>query len=125
MRIVRTTASCLATVAALGVISLAASDGALAAKHHRVAINQPVCGLRADGPQDYANAAAARRDHAKVVYPGTCDIIGCWSWMGVVRSEPMCGINAEHVRMTYPNRCAAMHAEATWVHDGACGGGRT
>jgi hypothetical protein len=125
MRIVRTTASCLAAVAALGVMSVAASDGALAAKHRRVVMNQPVCGLRADGPQNYANAAAARHDHAKVVYPGTCDIIGCWSWAGVVRSEPMCGINAEHVRMTYPNRCAAMHAEATWVHDGPCGGGRT
>ncbi len=121
MRIVRLTA-CLTAVAALGVISLAASDGALAAKAHRVVMNQPVCGLRADGPQNYDNAAAARRDHAKVVYPGACQTITCWSWAGVVRSEPMCGINPEHVRMTYPNRCAAMHAEATWVHDGPCSG---
>ncbi|HUI15751.1 MAG TPA: hypothetical protein VL048_20015 [Xanthobacteraceae bacterium] len=122
MGIVRITASCLAAVAALGVISLTASDGAFAARAHRVVMNQPVCGLRADGPQNYANAAAARHDHAKVVYPGDCQTITCWSWAGVVRSEPMCGINAEHVRMTFPNRCAAMHAEATWVHDGPCGG---
>lgn len=122
MRIVRNAASCLVALAALGALSLMASDGALAAKHHRVGMIQPVCGLRADGPQNYANAAAARRDHAKVVYPGTCDIIGCWSWAGVIRSEPMCGISPTRARMTYPNRCAAMHAEATWVHDGPCGG---
>lgn len=121
MRIVRISA-CLAAVAAFGVITLVANDSALAAKAHRAVMNQPVCGLRADGPQNYASAAAARRDHAKVVYPGDCETIGCWSWAGVVRSEPMCGINAEHVRMTFPNRCAAMHAEATWVHDGPCGG---
>lgn len=121
MRIQRITAS-LTAVAALGVMSLVASNGALAARAHHVAMNQSVCGLRADGPQNYASAAAARHDHAKVVYPGQCETIGCWSWAGVVRSEPMCGINAEHVRMTFPNRCAAMHAEATWVHDGPCGG---
>jgi hypothetical protein len=126
MRIVRITASCLTTLAALGVLSLTASDGALAARHHRVVMNQPVCGLRADGPQTYDNAAAARRDHARVVYMGGCETLSCWSWMGIIRSEPMCGINPlTHVRMTYPNKCAAMHAEASWVHDGACGGKRT
>jgi hypothetical protein len=37
----------------------------------------------------------------------------------------MCGINPlTHVRMTYPNKCAAEHAQAIWVRDGACSGRR-
>jgi hypothetical protein len=123
MRIVHITASCLTALAALGTLSLTASEPARAASHHHVAMNQPVCGIRADGPQNYDNAGAAQRDHARVVYPGACQTISCWSWAGIIRSEPMCGINPlTHVRMTYPNRCAAMHAEASWVHDGPCGG---
>jgi hypothetical protein len=112
-------------MAALAAVSLATSDGALAAKTHRVAMNQPVCGLRTDGPRTYDNFAAAKRDKARVVHVGNCEPVGCWSVMGLVRSEPMCGVNPlTHARMTYPNKCAALHAEATWVHDGPCGGGR-
>ena len=125
MRTLRITASCLTGLAALIAMSLATSDGVLAAKARRVVMNQPVCGLRADGPRTYDNSLAATRDHARVMHVGGCEPFGCWSLMGVLRSEPMCGVNPlTHARMTYPNRCAAEHAQATWVHDGACGGRR-
>jgi hypothetical protein len=125
MRTLRITASCVTAVAALAAMSLAAGDNVLAAKRQRVAVNQPVCGLRADGPRTYDNSYAARRDHARVMHPGGCEPIMCWSWMGLLRSEPICGVNPlTHVRMTYPNKCAAEHAQATWLHDGACGGRR-
>ena len=124
MRTVRITASCLTVLAALAAMSLATSDSAFAAKHHRVAMSQPVCGLRSDGPRTYDNSSAAARDHARVMHVGGCNPIGCASWMGILRSNPMCGINPlTHVRMTYPSECAAEHAEAIYVHDGACGGG--
>ena len=125
MHTLRTTASCLTALAAFAAVSLAAGDSVLAAKVHRVAMNQPVCGLRKDGPHTYDNFAAARHDKVRVMHVGGCEPVGCWSWMGLVRSEPMCGINPlTQARMTYPNKCAAVHAEATWVHNGPCGGGR-
>jgi hypothetical protein len=112
-------------LAALVAMSLAASDNVLAAKAHRVAMNQPVCGLRADGPRTYDNSSAAKRDKARVMHVGGCNPIACAGLIGLIPSEPMCGINPlTHVRMTYPNKCAAEHAQAIWVHDGACGGRR-
>lgn len=123
MGIIRITVPRLAAVAALAAISFAATDGAVAKVNGGV--NQYVCGLRADGPQTYNSSRAARRDHARVMHTGGCEPITCWSWMGLLRSEPMCGINPlTRVRMTYPSKCAAEHAEAIWVHNGACGGRR-
>lgn len=125
MRTLWITTSCLTALAAFAVTSLATSDSAFAAKKHRVAMtmNQPVCGLRTDGPRSYDNASAAKHDHARVMHVGGCNPIGCASWMGIIRSNPMCGINPlTHVRMTYPSECAAEHAEAIYVHQGACGG---
>ena len=122
MRIVPGAASCLAALATFAAMSLAASDNVLAAKRHRVVMNQPVCGLRADGPRSYDNANAAKRDHARIVHVGECSPIAC-SWMGAIQSEPMCGADPlTHARMTYPTKCAAEHAHAIFVHDGACGG---
>ena len=123
MQTLRITTSCLTALAAFAAMSLATSDSVLAAKVHRVAMNQPVCGLRSDGPQTYDSSYAAKRDHARVMHAGGCNPIGCASWLGVFRSNPMCGINPlTHVRMTYPSECAAEHAEAIYVHQGACGG---
>jgi len=125
MHILRNTTSCLTGLAALAAISIASSDGALAAKVHRVAISQPVCALRADGPRSYDSSYAAKRDHARVMHVGGCNPVACAGWIGLVPSEPMCGVNPlTHVRMTYPNKCAAEHAQAIFVHDGACGGSR-
>ena len=123
MRTLRITASCLTVVAAFAAASLATGDRAFAAKKHRLAMNEPVCGLRTDGPRTYDNSSEAKRDHARVMHVGGCNPIGCASWMGIIRSNPMCGINPlTHVRMTYPSECAAEHAEAIYVHQGACGG---
>ena len=124
MRTLRITASGLTALAAFAAVSLATSDSVLAAKTHRVAVNQPVCGLREDGPRSYDSANAAKRDHARVVHIGECFPIAC-SWMGAIQAEPMCGVNPlTHVRMTYPSKCAAEHAQAIFVHDGACAGRR-
>jgi len=124
MRTVRITTSCLTALAALAAMSLTTTGGTLAAKTHRGAMNQPVCGLRADGPRTYDNSAAAKRDKARVMHMGGCNPIACAGPIGLVPSEPMCGVNPlTHARMTYPNKCAALHAEATWVHDGPCAGG--
>jgi hypothetical protein len=88
-------------------------------------MSQPVCAAQADGPTTYDSFAAARRAHVQVIHVGACEPMSCLSWMGVFRSEPMCGINPlTKVQMTYPNRCAAEHAQTTWVHDGACGSHR-
>ena len=125
MQVLRITTSCLTALAALAAMSLATSDGVLAAKVHRVAMNQPVCGLRADGPRSYDNSSAAKRDKARVMHVGGCNPIACAGLIGLVPSDPMCGVNPlTHVRMTYPNKCAAEHAQAIFVHDGACGGRR-
>ena len=125
MRTLRITTSCLTALAAFGAMSLAASDSVSAAKAHRVAMNQPVCGLRTDGPRTYDNSYAAKRDHARVMHVGGCNPLACAGWIGLLPSEPLCGVNPlTHVRMTYPNKCAAEHAQAVWVHDGACGGRR-
>lgn len=125
MQILRITTSCLTAFAALAAMSLATSDNVLAAKTHRVALSQPVCGLRADGPRSYDSSSAAKRDHARVMHVGGCEPVACAGWIGVLRSEPMCGVNPlTHARMTYPSKCAAEHAQAIFVHDGACGGRR-
>ena len=124
MRTLRIATSGLAALAAFAAMSLTISDSVLAAKTHRVAVNQPVCGLRADGPRSYDNANAANRDHARVVHVGECSPIAC-SWMGAIQTEPMCGVNPlTHERTTYPSKCAAEHAQAIFVHDGACAGRR-
>jgi hypothetical protein len=45
--------------------------------------------------------------------------------MGAIQTEPMCGVNPlTHERTTYPSKCAAEHAQAIFVHDGACAGRR-
>ncbi len=117
----RITASSVALAAALAAVSLAPSSGALAAR----GLTGPVCAWLPDGPTTFDSAAAAIHAHARVIHVGGCQAIGCWSWMGVFRSEPMCGIDPlNKVRMTYPNRCAAEHAQAIWVHDGECVRGR-
>ena len=125
MQTLRITTSCLTALAAFAAMSLATSDSVLAAKAHRVVMNQPVCGLRADGPRTYDNSSAAKRDKARVMHVGACNPIACAGVIGLVPSEPMCGVNPlTHARTTYPNKCAAEHAQAIWVHDGACGGRR-
>lgn len=118
---IRVTASLPAMLAALAAITFAPCSGALAAR--AMSMSGPVCAAEAGGPTTYDSFAAARRAHLQVIHVGACEPLSCLSWMGVFRSEPMCGINPlTKVRMTYPNRCAAEHAQAVWVHDGSCGG---
>ena len=118
---VRITASSFAMAAAFAAIMLAPGGGALAAR----GMGGPVCAAQSDGPTTYDSFAAAKRAHLHVIHVGACQPLSCLSWMGVFRSEPMCGVNPlTKVRMTYPNRCAAEHAQAVWVHDGDCGGRR-
>ncbi len=120
----RRTSAALLAVLGIAVTALTTSDSANAARRHRV-VSGPVCGMRADGPHTYSDAAMARRDRARVMHPGECQPIICWGAGMILIQRPMCGIDPlNHARMTYPNECAAERAGATWVHNGPCGGGR-
>ena len=59
MRSVRTNLSCLAVMAGIAAISLAAGGGSAFAA--RACGGGPVCVVKADGPQTYDNACAASR----------------------------------------------------------------
>jgi hypothetical protein len=118
MRNLRTNLSCLAVLAGIAAVSIAASGGsALAA---RACAGGPVCGTKADGPKTYDNVCAAKADGAKVAHLGTC-IIFCQGFAPTLTSQPQCGMDPlNHARMTYPNNCAAENAHAIWIHDGPC-----
>jgi hypothetical protein len=118
MRSLRTNLSCLAVLAGIATLSIAAGGGsALAAKG---CAGGPVCGMKADGPKTYDNACAAKADGAKVSHLGTCTIF-CQGFVPTLTSQPMCGTDPlNHARVTYPNNCAAENARAIWVHDGPC-----
>ena len=63
MRNLRTNLSCLAVLAGIAAVSLAASGGsAFAAK---ACSGGPVCGMKADGPKTYDSACAAKADGTK------------------------------------------------------------
>ena len=118
MRSLRSNLSCLAVLAGIAAVSIAAGGGsALAAKG---CAGGPVCGEKADGPKTYDNACAAKADGAKVAHLGTCTIF-CQGFVATLPSKPICGMDPlNHARMTYPNDCAAENARAVWVHDGPC-----
>jgi hypothetical protein len=116
MRSLATNLSVLAVLAGIATISLAASGGgALAA-----ARGGPVCVVKADGPQTYDSAAAARAAHQKITHLGSCNIF-CQGFGSTIMQEPMCGQDPlNHAMMTYPNNCQAENARAIWVHQGPC-----
>jgi len=118
MRSLRTNLSCLAVLAGIAAVSIAAGGGsALAA---RGCAGGPVCGMKADGPKTYDNACAAKADGAKVAHLGTCTIF-CQGFVATLASQPICGMDPlNHARVTYPNNCAAENARAIWMHDGPC-----
>jgi len=116
MRSLATNLSVVATLAGIATISLAASGGsALAA-----AGGGPVCVVKADGPQTYDSASAARAAHVKITHLGACTIF-CQGFGSTIIQEPMCGMDPlNHAKMTYPNNCQAENARAIWVHQGPC-----
>src|SRR5580700_9044575 len=100
----RTNLSCLAVLAGIAAVSIAAGGGsALAAKG---CAGGPACGAKADG--------------AKVAHLGTC-VIFCQGFAATLMTQPLCGTDPlNHARMTYPNNCAAENARAIWIHSGPC-----
>ena len=58
MRSLRTNLSCLAVLAGIAAVSLAATSGSAIAA--RACAGGPVCVEKADGPQTYDSACAAR-----------------------------------------------------------------
>ena len=72
MRSLRTNLSCLAVLAGIAAVSIAASGGsAFAAK---ACAGGPVCVMKADGPQTYDSACAAKAAGAKITHLGACTI---------------------------------------------------
>jgi hypothetical protein len=118
MRSVRTNLSCLAVLAGIASVSiLAGGDSALAA---RACGGGPVCVVKADGPQTYDSACAAKAAGAKITHLGAC-VIFCQGFAPTLVSGPQCGMDPlNHARTTYPNNCAAENARAIWIHDGPC-----
>ena len=117
MRSLRTNLSCLAVLAGIAAVSIAAtSSSAFAA----AGSGGPVCVMKADGPQTYDSAAAARAAHVKITHLGSCNVF-CQGFGSTIIQQPMCGTDPlNHARMTYPNNCAAENAHAIWIHDGPC-----
>ena len=118
MRSLRTNLSCLAVLAGIATISLAASGSSAFAA--RACGGGPVCVVKADGPQTYDSACAAKAAGAKITHLGTCNVF-CQGFGATLITAPLCGMDPlNHARMTYPNNCAAENARAIWIHDGSC-----
>jgi hypothetical protein len=118
MRNLRTNLSCLAVLIGIAAVSIAATSGSAFAA--RACAGGPVCVMKADGPQTYDSACAARAAGAKITHPGACTIF-CQGFAPTLISQPMCGMDPlNHARTTYPNNCAAENAHAIWVHAGPC-----
>jgi hypothetical protein len=116
MRSLATNLSVVAMLAGIATISLAASGGSTFA----AAGGGPVCVVKADGPQTYDSAAAARAAHVKITHLGTCTIF-CQGFGSTIIQEPMCGMDPlNHAKVTYPNNCQAENAHAIWLHQGPC-----
>jgi hypothetical protein len=117
MRSVRTNLSCLAVLAGIAAVSIAVGTGSAFAA---AGSGGPVCVVKADGPQTYDSAAAARAAHVKITHLGACTIF-CQGFGSTIIQEPMCGMDPlNHAKLTYPNNCQAENARAIWVHQGPC-----
>jgi hypothetical protein len=116
MRSLSTNFSVFAVLAGIATISLAASGGSAFA----AAGGGPVCVMKADGPQTYDSASAARAAHVKISHLGACTIF-CQGFGSTIIQEPMCGMDPlNHAKVTYPNNCQAENAHAIWLHQGPC-----
>jgi hypothetical protein len=113
--------SCLSLLAGLAAAAMSVGDSASAAAGS-------VCAMRSDGPKWYETAAAAKKDHARIMHPGDCETVLCVGAepkialaMGLVHEGAICGMDPlNHARMTYPNNCAVEAAGATYIHAGPC-----
>jgi hypothetical protein len=113
--------SCLTLLAGLAAAAMLFSDTASAGAGS-------VCAMRSDGPKWYETAAAAKKDHARIMHPGNCDTLLCVGAepkialaMGIVHDQAICGMDPlSHARMTYPNTCAIEAAGGTYIHAGPC-----
>lgn len=103
-------------------MALAVGDhGAMARVRGCSAAAMPVCGVRKDGPKTYANTCLLRADGARLVHPGACAPLLCAPTSDILVHQAMCGRDPlNHQMMTYPSRCAAEHAAASWLYDGPC-----
>jgi hypothetical protein len=114
MRLLRTGFHGLALLAGAAALSVSLSSAASAT----------VCGIRADGPKNYDTPRMAKADGARVMHPGECQSVTCTGWVAettILRSDTICGRDPlSHQLISYPNTCAEEHAQATWVHAGAC-----
>lgn len=118
MRSLTTNLSVFAVLAGIATISLAASGGSAIAA--RACAGGPVCVMKADGPQTYDSACAAKAAGAKITHLGAC-VIFCQGFGGTLMAGPLCGMDPlTHVKTTYPNNCQAENARAIWIHDGPC-----
>ena len=80
----------------------------------------PVCVMKADGPQTYDSACAAKAADVKITHLGACNVF-CQGFGSTIITAPLCGMDPlNHARMTYPNNCQAENAHAIWIHDGPC-----
>ena len=117
MRSLATNLSVFAVLAGIATISLAASGGSAFAA---AGSGGPVCVMKADGPQTYDSACAAKAAGAKITHLGTCNVF-CQGFGATLITAPLCGMDPlNHARMTYPNNCAAENAHAIRIHDGPC-----
>ncbi len=83
----RTNLSCLAVLAGIAAVSIAAGSGsAFAAK---ACSGGPVCGMKADGPKTYDSACAARADGTNVTHLGSC-VIFCLGFGPTLIPAPLC-----------------------------------
>ena len=114
MRSLTTNLSVFAVLAGIATISLAATSGsAFAAK---ACAGGPVCVEKADGPQTYDSACAAKAAGAKITHLGACQGPVC-----PFIYAPVCSLNPfTHKQETYANQCVSDTANATLLHKGAC-----
>ena len=118
MRSLTTNLSVFAVLAGIATISLAASGGSAFAA--RACAGGPVCVMKADGPQTYDSACAAKAAGARFTHLGACVTILPGLRRYAYRG-PLCGMDPlTHAKTTYPNNCAAENARAISVHDGPC-----
>ena len=95
---VRIVFSCLSLLAGLAAAAISISENASAAAGS-------VCAMRSDGPKWYETAAAAKKDHARIMHPGDCETVLCIGAepkvalaMGLVHEGAICGMDPLNAR---------------------------
>ena len=118
MRSLRPISHVFAVLAGIAAISIAASGGSAFAARPVPAARS--ASMKADGPQTYDSACAAKPLTPKSPISAPATYSARVSALRII-TAPLCGMDPlNHARMTYPNNCAAENARAIWIHDGPC-----